>query len=103
MSICETLKPTRFSQTQSEESTRNGTRNINADPRTQNVYDAALAFSDAARALSQATSDLKTLTATGAAEPATVQEATNELNKLVENLRLIERELYRLFKTHPAP
>ena len=79
------------------------TRNINADPRTQNVYDAALAFSDAARALSQATSDLKTLTATGAAEPATVQEATNELNKLVENLRLIERELYRLFKTHPAP
>jgi ABC-type transporter Mla subunit MlaD len=77
-------------------------RNINADPKTQNVYDAALAFSDAARSLSQAASDLKTLSQSGA-NPQAVEKATQELDKLVANLALIEQQLYTAFRASPAP
>lgn len=78
-------------------------RNINADPRTQNVYDAALAFSDAARSLAGASSDLRALTQSGTASPEAVQKASEELSKLVENLSLMEKELYRLYKQSPGP
>lgn len=78
-------------------------RNINADPQTQNIYDAALAFSDAARSLAQASSDLKTMAQTGNVDRKTVEDAGREVGKLVENLGEIENEFYRSLKEHVGP
>jgi len=78
-------------------------RNINADPRTQNIYDSALAFSEAARALSQAAADLKALAESEHADPEVVKKASEELDKLVGNLSSIEKQLYLIYKAPPGP
>ena len=76
-------------------------RNIDADAYTQNIYDAALSFAEGARALSMASANLESVLSRKDAPKALVKQASDNVNRLVNQMARLEKLLYEAMKKRP--
>jgi ABC-type transporter Mla subunit MlaD len=74
------------------------TRNIEADPYSQNLYDAARDFADGAQALSRASEDLRNILAAEGPAAPDVKQLSARLADMVANMKKLEEMLYEAMR-----
>jgi ABC-type transporter Mla subunit MlaD len=77
------------------------TRNIEADPYTQNIYDAARSFSEGAVALSETSSSLESILSQGGTGVSQIKDAATKLDQLISDMQKLETRLYEALKNKP--
>jgi ABC-type transporter Mla subunit MlaD len=76
-------------------------RNIEADPYTQNIYDASMSFAEGARALSIASANLSQLLSRDEIDESTVKESAERINRLLDEMANLEKLLFEAMKSRP--